>query len=67
MSATSFSVLTIGPNKVAKTYSSVRATSRVLSGNGTDSRRGAIANRCDNGGGFVGEVWVQYTRYPVGA
>ena len=60
------SVLTIGPNKGTKVYSSTRAASRALSGTGSDSLRRTIGRRLDNGGGFVGSVWVQTTTYPVG-
>lgn len=60
------SVLTIGPNGGAKVYSSARAASRALSGFGTDSLRNTIVRRIDDGGGFVGGVWVQSTAYPVG-
>jgi hypothetical protein len=59
-------VLTIGPNKGMKVYGSLRATSRALSGNGSDSLRRSIARRVENGGGYIGEVWVEATNYPVG-
>lgn len=59
-------ILTIGPNKGVKVYSSLRATSRSLSGNGTDSLRRTITRRVDNGGGYVGDVWVEPTNFPVG-
>lgn len=59
-------VLTIGPNGGVKVYSSLRATSRALSGTGSDSLRSTITRRLDNGGGYVGDVWVQSTTYPVG-
>lgn len=59
-------ILTVGPNGGAKVYSSVRAASRALSGTGTDSLRSTILRRVDVGGGFVGNVWVQSTNYPVG-
>lgn len=62
----SLSVLTIGPNGGAKVYSSLRAASRALSGLGTDSLRSTITRRIDDGGGFVGGVWVESTNYPVG-
>lgn len=62
----SLSVLTIGPNGGAKVYSSLRAASRALSGLGTDSLRSTITRRVDDGGGFVGGVWVESTNYPVG-
>lgn len=58
---TSQKVLVVGPNGAAAVYSSIRATSRVLSGFGTDSRRRTITRRLDNGGGFIGDVFVQPT------
>lgn len=63
---TGLSVLTIGPNGGAKIYSSARAASRALSGIGTDSLRNTIVRRIDDGGGYVGNVWVENTNYPVG-
>ena len=54
-------VLVIGPNGSAAVYSSIRATSRALSGNGSDSLRRTITRRLDIDGGFVGNNWVQST------
>lgn len=54
-------VLQIGPSGKARVYSSLRAASRVFSGNGSDSRRSAIAERVSNGGGYVGRAWLQST------
>jgi len=54
-------VLVIGPTGAAAVYSSIRATSRVLSGNGSDSLRRTITRRLDVGGGYVGDAWVQTT------
>jgi len=59
-------VLTIGPNRGMKVYGSLRAASRALSGDGSDSLRSTITRRIDNGGGYVGNVWVEATNYPVG-
>lgn len=59
-------VLTIGPNNGVKVYGSLRAASRALSGNGSDALRRTIARRLDDGGGYVGNVWVEPTNYPVG-
>lgn len=56
-------VLTIGPNKGVKIYSSVRATARALSGTGTDGLRSTISRRLDDGGGYIGNVWVEPTNY----
>ena len=51
-------VLTVGLNGNARVYSSIRSAARVLSGDGTDRSRTAIANRIAPGGGYVGGVWV---------
>ena len=53
-------VLTIGPNGGQRTYSSIRATARALSGTGKvttsyNQVRAAVAN----GGGYVGRVLVK--------
>ena len=53
-------VQTIGPNMGVQIYPSISSTSRALSGFGDDSKRATITRRCDSGGGFVGNVWVQY-------
>lgn len=55
-------VKTIGPNGGTHTYSSITAASRALSGTGSNSLRTTISRRCSAGGGYVGNVWVQYTR-----
>lgn len=55
-------VLTIGPNGGQRVYSSTAATSRVLSGWGEDDKRTTVARRCNEGGGKVGNVWVQYAK-----
>ena len=55
-------VLTEGPNGGQKTYSSTTAAARALSGDGTESKRSSISRRCSEGGGYVGEVWVQYSK-----
>lgn len=54
-------VLVIGPNGAAAVYNSIRATSRVLSGNGSDALRRTITRRLDIGGGYIGSAWVQPT------
>lgn len=52
-------VLVMGPNFGTQVYSSLRATSRALSGKGSDGRRSTITRRIQEGGGHVGEVFVQ--------
>ena len=59
-------ILTVGPNSGAKAYRSLRAATRALSGLGTDGIRGKITRRAYDGGGYVGNVWVQLTTLPVG-
>lgn len=59
-------VLTVGPNNGVKVYSSLRAASRALSGDGSDSLRRTITRRMDVGGGYVGDVWVEPSNFPVG-
>lgn len=56
-------VLAIGPNQGLRVYQSATALSRALSGNGTDTRRSTISRRLAQGGGFVGNVFVQRTSY----
>lgn len=57
------SVLTIGPSGKARVYSSLRAASRVLSGDGSDRRRSLIAGVIEQGGGRIANVWVQGTTF----
>lgn len=55
-------ILAINLNtKKVKTYKSARAVSRALSGVGTDTLHSTISNRCNSGGGYVKNTWVQYT------
>lgn len=61
---TSEKVLVVGPSGSAAVYNSIRATSRALSGNGSDSLRRTITRRLDIDGGFVGNNWVQSTALP---
>ena len=49
-----------GPSGSTKTFTSIVAASRVLSGNGTDSKRRTLTRRLEEGGGYVGNVWAQY-------
>lgn len=60
----SISILTVGPSGSATRYTSLRAVSRVLSGDGSDSVRSTVTRRVDQGGGFVGGVWVQLSDIP---
>ena len=59
--STKQSVLAIGPNGGAHIYSSASAAARVLSGNGTRSKIMSVTRRLNEGGGYVGNVWVQTT------
>lgn len=56
-------VLAINPSRTVTVYDSATSASRSLSGTGTDSRRHTITRRCEEGGGYVGGVWVQFTNY----
>lgn len=60
----SLPLLTVGPTGKATRYASLRAASRALSGFGSDGVRSSITRRADNGGGFIGDVWVQYSDIP---
>ena len=61
-------VIAISATGRATVYNSIRAASRVLTGNGTDSLRSSIARHVSNGGGFVGNVFVtDGTFYRLGA
>jgi len=51
-------VLTIGPNKGVRVYNSIRAASRALSGTGSDEMRSTISRRINEGGGYIGNVYV---------
>lgn len=51
-------VLTVGPNRGVRLYSSIRTAARALSGDGTERSRTTIGTRVAEGGGFVGDVWV---------
>lgn len=51
-----------GPSKITRTYASVRAAARALSGTGTDSTertRSLIRRNLENGGGYVGRTYVR--------
>jgi hypothetical protein len=55
-------ITTIGPNGGQHTYKSATTAARALGGNGTDSKRITIGRRCSEGGGYVGNVWVEYAK-----
>lgn len=59
----SHSVLAITPTRQVRVFKSLRAASRALSGNGTDAVRSTITRRCDLGGGYIGNNWVQYSTF----
>lgn len=52
------SIITVGPNSGRRTFSSIRAASRALSGTGSDSLKSAISRTTRNGGGYIGNVYV---------
>ena len=43
-----------------KIYTSLSSAARVLGGNGKDGRRNQITRRCREGGGYVGENYVEF-------
>lgn len=47
-------------NGNVKTYNSISAAARVLSGKGTDGKRNQITRRCREGGGYIGENYVEF-------
>mgnify|MGYP000984524918 CR=1 FL=1 len=57
-------ILTISKDGRAHYYTSIRKASKVLSGTGSeDTKRSSIHRACKRGGGYVGDVWVQYSLY----
>jgi len=62
---TSLPLITIGPNGGLTRYSSLRKASRALSGDGSDGARRTISRRVLDGGGYVGDVWVQRSDIPT--
>ena len=61
----SVKVLTISSRGTPVAYTSLSAASRVLSGNGSDTLRRTITRRAEQGGGYIGDTWVQFTTIPV--
>lgn len=58
-------VLAIGPSRSARVFTSLRAASRALSGDGSDRLRGTITNRINDGGGIVGRTYVTEAPYSL--
>jgi aspartate carbamoyltransferase catalytic subunit len=59
--STATSVLAIGPRST-RTYKSVRAAARALSGTGldvTERTRSSIRRRLNVGGGYIGRTYVE--------
>lgn len=57
------SIIASLPSGKTRVYSSYRAASRELSGDGSDRRRSEIVRKAiSHDGGWVGSVWVQGTR-----
>lgn len=56
-------VLAINPSRKVTVFDNPSAASRSLSGTGSRSRRHTISRRCQEGGGYVGGVWVQFTNF----
>ena len=55
-------VLVRSKNGTVRVYHSLSAAARVLSGKGTDGKRNQITRRCREGGGYVGENFVQFVQ-----
>lgn len=55
------SIIGVGPSRKVKVYTSARAASRELSGDGSDRRRSQIIKVSRNGG-YIGSVNLSRTR-----
>ena len=44
------------------TYSSATNASRALSGTGSTGKAATITRRCNDGGGYIGNTWVQFAK-----
>lgn len=51
------SLVTVGPNNGRRTYNSINAVSRVLTGNGTTNLKSTIS-RVSKKGAYIGNVYV---------
>lgn len=56
-------VLAITPNRNARIYRSSTTAARALSGDGSTRVQRTIQRRVAEGGGYVGNVWVQGTDF----
>lgn len=56
-------VLALNPNRSVRVFSSTANAARQLSGDGTTRVLRTIQRRVSEGGGYVGNVWVQGTYY----
>lgn len=56
-------VLAITPNRGVRVYRSAATAARQLSGDGSNRVERTIYRRINEGGGYVGRVWVQGTAY----
>jgi len=54
------SILAVGPSGTKRIFSSVRATSRALSGTGTDGLKSRISRVARAGGGYVGRTYIKF-------
>jgi hypothetical protein len=56
-------VLAITPNREARVYRSTTTAARQLSGDGTTRTQRTIQRRIAEGGGYIGNVWIQGTAF----
>ena len=56
------SILAVGPSGSKRTFSSVRATSRALSGTGSDGLKSTISRKARAGGGYIGRTYIKFAK-----
>lgn len=56
------SIIAVGPSGSRRTFSSVRAASRALSGTGSDGLKSSISRKARSGGGYVGNTFVKFAK-----
>jgi len=56
------SILATGPSGTSRTFSSVRAAARSLSGTGTDGLKSTISRKARAGGGYIGNTYIKFAK-----
>lgn len=56
------SILATGPSGTSRTFASVRAAARSLSGTGTDGLKSRISRIARSGGGYVGRTYIKFAK-----